>query len=293
MEQEQLLPAPAIRRNNITLSSGDFPQQFEYWPEPSDMLLTSIQEMGILHAPLVTLVVPAASKQYWRVLDGKRRIKAAIQLGIEWVNCVELIFPEHDAGSQVTLQMHGSRSSNKVGEASAIRALAAKGKNVSEIAKQTGIAVSTIKSRMVLYNLQSNLFEALLDGQISESTALACAKLPREIQQQAYQILAQQGKLGLKDIKGLRQTRREESAVQLDMAGIADQVRKNVSPSAYLSNQDLREILVITKYLSGKGEVPEDIFDAAACLEQKVRGLGVDLGVETSNIKQENEPHGN
>jgi ParB-like chromosome segregation protein Spo0J len=276
MQQPDLLPKPVIERRTVEIDLVDISDAFEYFPDPSDMLITSIQELGIVHPPLVTKAFRHGSRPMWRVLDGKRRIKAAKQLGFAFLRCTELIFPENDASYQVTLQMHGSRSDNKVGEAVAIRNLLFHGKSEAEISKLTGFSRATVRSRMVLHNINTDLWEALQNGRISVNTAISCAKLSPELQGQAYAILEREGKLTQVHLKGLRATRRQESMEQMDLPGMTNQILAGVKQSAYLSDHDLGLMLQMAETVIERWSPGDtNLYDSAVYLKQKINNMGV------------------
>jgi len=146
-------------------------------------LLKSIQEKGVLtpilvqrnggdgHASMHSIV-------RYKVLDGRRRVAAAIQAGLEEIPAILL----EEGGPEVTLLAHATRSENPVAELEAIQELERLGLSEKEIARAGYSSLARIRRLAKLNRLAPELAEKVQAGEIAPGVAFQIASLPQEEQ---------------------------------------------------------------------------------------------------------------
>jgi len=133
-------------------------------------LLKSVKARGVL-TPII--VSPQSSGGYI-VREGRRRVKAAIEAGLETMQAVVL----EDGGPEITILTHATRSENPVAELEAIQELQRSGMSEKEIAAAGHATVSRIRRLAKLNHLVPELAEKVGAGNISANLAFEIASLP-------------------------------------------------------------------------------------------------------------------
>jgi ParB family chromosome partitioning protein len=126
-------------------------------------LLKSVKMRGVL-TPII--VSPQSSGGYI-VREGRRRVKAAIEAGLETVQAVVL----EDGGPEITILTHATRSENPVAELEAIQEMQRSGMSEKEIAAAGHATVSRIRRLAKLNHLVPELAEKVGAGNISANLA--------------------------------------------------------------------------------------------------------------------------
>jgi len=138
-------------------------------------LLKSIQEKGVL-----TPILVQRNGAGYKILDGRRRATAAIQLGLEEIPAILI----EEGGPEITLLAHGTRSENPVAELEAICELQRRGLSEKEIAQAGYSSLSRIRRLAKLNRLAPELAEKVAGGEIAPGVAFQIASLPQEEQRQ-------------------------------------------------------------------------------------------------------------
>lgn len=216
MVQSPLLPAKRPRYELKTVSVEKLVYD-AVGPQPDSALVENIKNFGILQ-PIE--VEPEREDGLYAIRDGRRRYLAARTAGLTRIPCIVL----HDVDSQVVrLSTHALRRENQAVELGAIEALIERYYDrselpvYSEIARVTGMTVQAIKARLRLAGLIPGLRAALIEDRISASVGEACCKLAVELQQRAYAILAERGKLTMADVRDLKKVQAEAELPNLDL----------------------------------------------------------------------------
>jgi ParB/RepB/Spo0J family partition protein len=138
-------------------------------------LLKSIREKGVL-----TPILVQRNGAGYKVLDGRRRVAAAFQLGLEEIPAILI----EEGGPEITLLAHGTRSENPVAELEAICELQRRGLSEKEIAQAGYSSLSRIRRLAKLNRLAPELAKKVADGEIAPGVAFQIASLPQQEQRQ-------------------------------------------------------------------------------------------------------------
>jgi len=160
-------------------------------------LLKSIQEKGIL-----TPILVQRNGAGYKILDGRRRVAAGIQLGLEEIPAILI----EEGGPEITLLAHGTRSENPVAELEAICELQRSGLSEKEIAQAGYSSLSRIRRLAKLNRLAPELAEKVTDGEIAPGVAFQIASLPQEEQRQ---LLAEDEKVTAKTVRQAKYAHRQ------------------------------------------------------------------------------------
>jgi ParB/RepB/Spo0J family partition protein len=160
-------------------------------------LLRSIQEKGVL-----TPVLVESNGEGYKILDGRRRVAAAIQVGLDEIPAILI----EDGGPEVTLLAHATRSENPVAELEAIQELQRRGLSEKEIARAGYSSLPRIRRLAKLNCLAPGLAEKVECGEIAPGVAFAIASLPQEEQRQ---LLAENEKVTSATVRQAKSARRQ------------------------------------------------------------------------------------
>jgi ParB/RepB/Spo0J family partition protein len=171
-------------------------------------LLKSIREKGILTPILVRRNGHDAGDARFNILDGRRRVAAAMQAGLEEVPAILL----EDGGPEVTLLAHATRSENPVTELEAIQELQRRGLSEKEIARAGYSSLARIRRVAKLNRLAPELAEKVAAGAIAPGVAFQVASLPQEEQ---HRLLATEEKVTAKTVRQAKYARRQAAVPAL------------------------------------------------------------------------------
>ena len=146
--------------------------------DPDKAFVESVRHLGIL----VPLIVQEVSGGAYKLVAGRRRLKAARLVGLDEVpiRVVPMGFANPET---ILLQENALRRANPVSEYRAIKSLIAKGYDQRQISKELGIAAAIIKQRLTFDRLNETLLDLAETGHIAASVALSAAKLPPATQE--------------------------------------------------------------------------------------------------------------
>jgi ParB/RepB/Spo0J family partition protein len=169
-------------------------------PEPTRGMVESVKRYGVLE-PII--VVDLGFGNGWKVLAGRRRIKAARQAELETITA--LIYEEgFDYSEIVTIAENHHRKPNPVADLMALRALMQRGASDEEICAATSWTKTDLKARRPLLNLYPPLLAALEEGRISATVGIAASKRSQADQVVLYGVLEDNGKLTIGDVQDVR-----------------------------------------------------------------------------------------
>lgn len=137
-------------------------------------LLKSVKDKGVL----VPILVAHKEDGGYVVLDGRRRVTAAREAGIDLVPAVLL----EEGGPEVTILAHATRSENPVAELHAVQELVMQGMSEEEIARAGYASLQRIRKLAKLNRLHPSLRKDVEEGKIAPGVAFQAARLPIEQQ---------------------------------------------------------------------------------------------------------------
>jgi ParB/RepB/Spo0J family partition protein len=239
--QLELIPTtkPTAEACNIALDLIDLVSVMP-GPPPSETLKRSVNSWGVL-VPVIVTDSRLPGVPPYRVVDGRRRVKAAMVAGLTSVPTVYVSEMGELPEATLSAMAHATRSANQVSDLNAIvtisRAMTVEGRLnageiVSEIAKKTGLSVGTVKSRLLLLNLPAPIRNAIDTGKVSIAVAEQIVRLDGFRRQQLVEVLAETGKITPADVKAVKQADAKEAAAAFDWGQIDDIPGDTVDPEA-------------------------------------------------------------
>jgi ParB/RepB/Spo0J family partition protein len=190
-------------------------------PAPT-MLRVSLEQRGQLQP--VILNNNGNQDEAYRIVDGRRRIRAARDLG--WTHIDALIYavdPLVEASLAVTA--NAIRSDNLVSDLAAIQKMAEGGLTAHDIAAVTGLKRGTIRKRLKLLRLDPAILDGVKSGVIAFGVAESAASVPRSAQEALAAIFAETGKLTGDDVANV--TRVASSSA---LASLGDELFASATP---------------------------------------------------------------
>jgi ParB/RepB/Spo0J family partition protein len=166
-------------------------------------LLKSIREKGVL-----TPILVQCNGAGYKVLDGRRRVAAALQAGLEEVPAILV----EEGGPEITLLAHATRSENPLAELEAIRELQRRGLSEKDIARAGYSSLARIRRLAKLNRLAPELAEKVEAGEIAPGVAFQVASLPQEEQ---HQLLADDEKVTSKTVRKAKYAHRQAAVPAL------------------------------------------------------------------------------
>ena len=192
---------------------------------PARAFVDSVRMNGVLQPILVEQVkAPAPGAPLYRIVEGRRRVYAAVLAGMRDVPAK--VFPEGELNAHVvSLMMNEQRSANPLSDYLNLCRLEATYRVIGyddaaisrAISQATGMPRGTIKSRLGIKRLIPALHAALVgqrkgqghqgaDLTIPVQVADEASKLPPELQEGLNAILELRGKLKVSDVRDARRT---------------------------------------------------------------------------------------
>jgi ParB/RepB/Spo0J family partition protein len=212
---QMLLPAVAVQPLKTDVRLDALPPDAHLLgdPPPRDL----VKSIATLRCLLQPVVLVAEQGGTYVVGDGRRRIKAAREVGLETV--AALVFPPGSLSPDaVTLIGNNMRAPNPVSDYQAIATLLASGADEAAISAATGLTAQEIRARLRLETLIPPLKAALLRGDLRASVAGEAARLQAHQQETLAARLAGGEKVTLAEVRAARQVTREEAVAALPAA---------------------------------------------------------------------------
>lgn len=211
--------------------------------DPGSDLIASVKRVGIL-VPVIVQQVGSRPGATYVVVDGRRRLKAAKEAGLDVVPA-RILSGDVENPEAFTLQANMTRRANPVSEYVAIRDLLAKGYSEKEIVKTLGIKSAVLAQRLLLGNLVPTFYDLLETGRIAVSVGEAAAKLPVSVQEKLLDLFAANNdRLTLKDVQEAKRVRREESTASLSDVIFGEGEKRKTDARTALSHIDAAENLL-------------------------------------------------
>lgn len=170
---------------------------------PSEKMVESVADFGIVQPILVAEAANEDGEINLQVIDGNRRVAASRKAKLQYVPAIVLsgLEPEHIA--QWTLMANGFRTSNYLTEFWAMKQLQRGRYSPADVRKIAGMAESSFELRSLLSGLNREIFIGFRNGEITQSVAIAAAKLPQKSQQLLANQYRRTGVIRHADIKKL------------------------------------------------------------------------------------------
>jgi ParB/RepB/Spo0J family partition protein len=208
--QLPLLPETVEEPVTITVNLDDLPENAQLFGEnPTEAFIQSFS-IGQLHD--ITLM--DNGKGGYHVVAGRRRIKAARALGKKTINA-KLYTNHTNLQHLITLIENQQRSSNLICDYDAIKTLLGK-YSVTDIVQATGLPPNRIKKVMNLQRLHPELLEALRQGKITNTTALAASRLGKTCQNKLVKLYTKTGHLKGSDVHNAISKAADQAIAELD-----------------------------------------------------------------------------
>jgi ParB/RepB/Spo0J family partition protein len=148
----------------------------------------------------VLLNMGDGSGSQFSVVDGRRRIAAARELGLTHVRAY-VVAVDALVEASLAVTANAVRGANPVSDLLAIRELAAAGYSEREIAAATGLKLNVIRKRLKLARLDDAIFDGLVAGKVAVSVAERIASMPAAVQTDLVETLAETGKITGDDVQ--------------------------------------------------------------------------------------------
>lgn len=216
-------PAPRLFAEDANADAGYFsklwvsnlPADEELISPPvTPALAASIADNGIMEPIVVVREANESGDELatpvYRVVEGRRRVKAARAAGIEYVPA-----RIYDAAvldkSIYALTTHATRNDNPASDLQAIETLLAAGYDRDQIADAAKLTKSTVNKILGLQRLYEPLRDLFERGEMTSSAAFRAARLHMDVQTELYDKYLETGKVRVKDVEDARK-------VQVDTA---------------------------------------------------------------------------
>ena len=182
-------------------------------PEPDPGFLSSIQAFGIIYPVLVSR---NTNNDRLTVVDGRRRIKAALKLGLMAVPVAVYDDLSTDDSAAWSLILNEQRSKNVISELLYYNQLA-ESDNWEQLQKEYGFNKAHIEKILRLNNIEEldTFISAFECGKITESGLFELSKLGHERQTYALNVLQTKGKLTSKDISEAKKMKQAEAMASM------------------------------------------------------------------------------
>jgi ParB/RepB/Spo0J family partition protein len=222
--QASLIPSvqPTIIDKNLALNELPISA---VGPAPDRGLLDSIKQYGVLNPLVVMRDLRGEGYPPFRIIDGRRRLKAAHILKLDEVP-VRVVMHEEDLSSVLTVNVHATRSDNVAADLESIEELLGHAKpdgtlyNERDVAEATGLRLATVQKRLRLAGLIEPLRVSLDEGAIAPGVAEAAAKLTPEEQQRLIPKLDERGRIGLDDVREIRTATSVQEVASIDFGAL-------------------------------------------------------------------------
>lgn len=192
---------------------------------PSDKMVDSIRRYGVLNPVIVAETPDEDGVISLEIVDGNRRVVAAIRAGLEKVPAVVYQQAERTEMAALTVIANTQRSRNPVTEWQAVEELARIGLPDGEIMKVTGLTRSTLETRLRPSTMPDALRDAVHHGKILAHVWERASRLPRESQLRLAEMVEQGRTIRLADVdaerRGAEATQTEDEPGPVPAMGVS------------------------------------------------------------------------
>ena len=168
-------------------------------PMPSDAFINSVRRFGVIQPIIVRLTEDPDEVDEYTVVDGRRRVIAARQLG--HVTIPTLVMRDSlNVASAITITANTQRSPNPRAEYEAIDRLVREGFSTEQVAQELQLPIARIERRYAIASLRPDLRALYTQGHISHNTAVAATRLDAEAQNRCVTLFQASGSLTVHDV---------------------------------------------------------------------------------------------
>jgi ParB-like chromosome segregation protein Spo0J len=201
-----LLPEERPEFVNALVDPRDLPADYLLPGEPTPELVDSIRNLGMLQPIGLVEAPPGDPGARYRVIWGRRRLKAARAVGLEQI--AARIYPPGTPGEVMGIAENQIRAANIASDLLALIHLYGQQPPPTDpqVKAATGLDSSRLRflRKFLGTGFNADLKSALLNGKLSQNLAEACVRRPLAEQAQLAAILKDQGKLTYKDLETVR-----------------------------------------------------------------------------------------
>lgn len=193
---------------------------------PSRAFIRSIQLYGIIEPLLLT---PGAAKGYYEILNGRRRYRAAVEIGLDNVPATLLMLDDAEnlRAAALTIATNRFRSENPVAATRAAATLFKAGVDDHEIQHLTGLQQAEIAKLRKLTVADPRILRAVASGRCNVGHGFAIAALPGPAQAHVLERMETPGPVGVM----IREAKQARSATVLP-AELFHDIAADYTPSA-------------------------------------------------------------
>lgn len=169
---------------------------------PSAEMRRSVEASGVW-----TPILIAQGSEGFDVIDGRRRVLAAIGAGLDTVPARLLVSGNRDLiAPAISLEANDAASPNPLVELEAIESLIAyvPGLTLPEIARAVGVKLKTLRARMRLSRLDRELRAGGLEGRFGAKVAEAAARCNETQQRELVSRMTANGSITLEDVREVK-----------------------------------------------------------------------------------------
>jgi ParB family chromosome partitioning protein len=184
---------------------------------PTDRMVASVRRYGVLAPVLLEERVDEDGVVSLAIVDGNRRVNAALQAGVERIPAIVFSQADPEAMAAMTLIANTLRSRNAISEWQAVEHLGDLGNDAEQIMHITGLTKASLETRLRPSAMHPDLRRALLDGRLNVTVWERAGKLPPESQQRLADVLEEKGGLRLADVDAERKLVEHDAPVRDDV----------------------------------------------------------------------------
>ncbi len=174
--------------------------------KPTDRMIGSVRRYGILTPVLLAERIDDDGVIAYAIVDGNRRVSAAVQAGLDRVPAVVLQDVDAESAAAMTVVTNALRSRNAVSEWQAVERLGDLGHDAVQIQRITGLTKASLETRLRPSTMHPDLRRAVLDGRIAVTVWERAGRLPPEAQQRLSDRLEETGELRAADVDAERRS---------------------------------------------------------------------------------------
>lgn len=193
--------------------------------QPTTAFVENVRQFGV-----ITPIVVLDDGQKCIVADGRRRVLAAQQVGLDSIAAA--VYATNSFMPDVmTMLLNEQRHDNPLADFHAIQRLRQRGANEQEICAATGMNLARLRRRAKLGLLHPDLFQAFSDSKMSIVVAEACTGLTYDQQHCLLITLRERGMLRHADVQAVKHARREANMSALLDLGLSTMLTAASLPS--------------------------------------------------------------
>lgn len=206
----------------------------DYVPrQPNAAFLRSVEQWGI-YTPIV---LNRISEDEYHLMAGRKRLKAAEILELELIP-VKMYEVDSLSESVLTIDSNAQRSDNPLSDMEAILDLSNNNLDEKAIARLTGLTVGTVRKRMKLIDVPTEIIQGVRDGKVAIGTAEDVAKLSTKDKADLVLKLERKSKLIGKDVTEVRRAAQDKASADQIPAAVFE--TPDFDPDAHVHEYQLK-----------------------------------------------------